>query len=95
MNPPDEYRGKLVGHGTRHTASTLLREHNWPKDHVEAQLAHVEDGIAGIYNKARYIPQRAVMMQWYSLASGSREASTVSARGRRLMSARFIFVWFR
>lgn len=60
------YRGKLVGHGTRHTASTLLREHNWPKDHVEAQLAHVEDGIAGIYNKARYIPQRAVMMQWYA-----------------------------
>lgn len=60
------YRGKLVGHGTRHTASTLLREHNWHKDHVEAQLAHVEDGIAGIYNKARYMPQRAIMMQWYA-----------------------------
>ena len=34
------YKGRLVGHGTRHTASTLLREHGWPKEHVEAQLAH-------------------------------------------------------
>lgn len=60
------YRRKLVGHGTRHTASTLLREHGWFKDHVEAQLAHVEDGIGGVYNKARYLPQRRHMMQWYA-----------------------------
>lgn len=69
------YKDRLVGHGTRHTASTLLREHGWPKDHVEAQLAHKEEGIAGIYNQAAYLPQRRVMMQWYcdyldSLATG-------------------------
>ncbi len=59
------YRGRLVGHGTRHTASTLLREHGWHRDHVEAQLAHKEEGVAGIYNQAQYLPQRRAMMQWY------------------------------
>jgi hypothetical protein len=44
----------------------LLREHGWPKEHVEAQLAHKEEGIAGVYNKAQYLEQRAVMMQWYA-----------------------------
>jgi integrase len=60
------YRNRLVGHGTRHTASTLLREHGWEKDHVEAQLAHKEAGVSGIYNKAVYLPQRRSMMQWYA-----------------------------
>lgn len=60
------YKNKLVGHGTRHTASTLLREHGWEKDHVEAQLAHKEPGVSGIYNRAAYLPQRRAMMQWYA-----------------------------
>ncbi len=60
------YKGRLVGHGTRHTASTLLREHGWPKEHVEAQLAHKEEGISGVYNKAQYLEHRITMMQWYA-----------------------------
>lgn len=60
------YKGRLVGHGTRHTASTLLREHEWQKDFVEAQLAHIEAGVSGVYNKALYLPQRRQMMQWYA-----------------------------
>lgn len=60
------YKGKLVGHGARHTASTLLREHGWRKEYVEMQLSHVEGGVAGVYNKAQYLQQRAVMMQWYA-----------------------------
>lgn len=60
------YKGKMTGHGSRHTASTLLREHGWPRDYVEAQLAHKEKGMAGVYNKAMYLPQRAAMMQWYA-----------------------------
>lgn len=60
------YKNKLVGHGSRHTASTLLREHGWDKDHVEAQLAHKEPGVAGIYNQAKYLAQRRAMMQWYA-----------------------------
>lgn len=60
------YKGRLVGHGTRHTASTLLREHEWSKDFVEAQLAHKEMGVSGVYNKASYLTQRKAMMQWYA-----------------------------
>jgi len=60
------YKGRLVGHGTRHTASTLLREHGWEKDHIEMQLAHKEGGISGVYNKAKYLAQRRHMMQWYA-----------------------------
>lgn len=60
------YQGRMVGHGARHTASTLLHEHGWPSAHIEAQLAHKEKGVAGIYNRAMYLPQRREMMQWYS-----------------------------
>ncbi|ENA36114.1 hypothetical protein HMPREF1487_05479 [Pseudomonas sp. HPB0071] len=60
------YEGRQTGHGFRHIASTALREHGFPKDHVEMQLSHVEDGVSGVYNKAQYLEQRAVMMQWYA-----------------------------
>jgi integrase len=60
------YKGRLVGHGSRHTASTLLREHGWEKDFVEAQLAHKEQGMAGVYNQAAYLEQRRSMLQWYA-----------------------------
>ena len=36
------------------------------KDHVETQLSHIEEGVAGDYNQAMYLPQRAAMMQWYA-----------------------------
>lgn len=60
------YEGRQTGHGFRHIASTTLREHNFPREHVEAQLAHVEGGVAGVYNKAIYLEQRKQMMQWYA-----------------------------
>jgi integrase len=60
------YRDKLVGHGCRHTASTLLHEHGWDHHVIEAQLAHKVQGVAGVYNKAVYLEQRKKMMQWYA-----------------------------
>lgn len=60
------YAGQQTGHGFRHVASTILRENGFAKDHVEAQLSHVEDGVSGVYNKATYIEQRRTMMQWYA-----------------------------
>ncbi|MDT4800555.1 Prophage integrase IntS [compost metagenome] len=60
------YDGRQTGHGFRHIASTTLREHNFPREHVEAQLAHVEGGVSGVYNKAIYLEQRRQMMQWYA-----------------------------
>lgn len=60
------YDGRQTGHGFRHIASTTLRENNFPREHVEAQLAHVEGGVSGVYNKAIYLEQRKQMMQWYA-----------------------------
>lgn len=60
------YEGRQTAHGFRHIASTLLNEHGFNSDHIEAQLAHVKDGVAGVYNKAKYLEQRKVMMQWYA-----------------------------
>jgi len=60
------YKGQMVGHGSRHTASTLLREHLWPKELVDAQLSHKESGISGEYNHAAYLKYRTQMMQWYA-----------------------------
>lgn len=60
------YKGKLVGHGARHTASTLLNEHGWRDAFVDMQLSHKLKGVRGVYNKAQYLSQRATMMQWYA-----------------------------
>jgi integrase len=60
------YEGRQTAHGFRHIASTILNEHGYNADHIEAQLSHVKDGVAGVYNKAQYIEQRRHMMQWYA-----------------------------
>jgi len=60
------YEGRQTGHGFRHIASTILNEHGFDENHIEAQLSHVKEGIAGIYNKAAYLEQRRAMMQWYA-----------------------------
>lgn len=59
------YKLKMTGHGSRHTAKTLLSEHGWPREWTEMQLAHKPAGLEGTYNKASYLKQRRVMMQWY------------------------------
>ncbi|WP_282389780.1 tyrosine-type recombinase/integrase [Pseudomonas sp. PS01296] len=60
------YEGRQTGHGFRHIASTILNEHGFDENHIEAQLSHIKQGIAGVYNKAQYLAQRATMMQWYA-----------------------------
>ncbi|MFC0708095.1 tyrosine-type recombinase/integrase [Azorhizophilus paspali] len=60
------YEGRQTGHGFRHIASTILNEHGFDENHIEAQLSHVKEGVAGVYNKAQYLTQRREMMQWYA-----------------------------
>lgn len=60
------YDGRQTPHGFRHIASTLLNNRGFDERHIEAALAHVKDGVAGVYNKAQYLPDRASMMQWYA-----------------------------
>lgn len=57
------FKGKIVGHGFRHMASTLLREQGWSREAVEAQLSHEIGGTEGVYNLAKYLPERRNMMQ--------------------------------
>lgn len=60
------YENRQTGHGFRHLASTILNEHGFNPEHVEAQLSHVKDGVRGVYDKSTYLDQRRVMMQWYA-----------------------------
>lgn len=60
-------RGEMTVHGFRSMASTRLNEAQWPSDIIELQLAHVEgNAVRATYNRARYLDQRRVMMQWWS-----------------------------
>jgi integrase len=54
-------------HGFRSIASTILNEHGFNFDAIEAQLAHSpRDNVRKSYNRARYLPERIDMIQWYS-----------------------------
>lgn len=58
------YHGRMTGHGFRGVASTILHELGHRHDLIEIHLAHQErNKVSAAYNHAKYVPQRAVMMQ--------------------------------
>lgn len=58
---------EMTGHGFRATASTLLNEQGVNLDWIETQLAHSDSNkIRAAYNRARYLPQRKIMMQQWA-----------------------------
>ena len=61
------FKGRLVAHGLRALASTSLNEQGFDRDVIEAALAHGDkDNVRAAYNRATYLEQRRVMMQWWS-----------------------------
>ncbi len=57
-------KGKLTTHGIRHLISTSLNERDYNADWIEKALSHKgKDRIREIYNKAKYLEQRAGMLQ--------------------------------
>ena len=61
------YSWELMGHGFRHTLSTILHENGFESALIEMQLAHVDkNSIRGTYNHALYIQKRREMLQWYA-----------------------------
>ncbi len=61
------YKGRMTGHGFRGLASTLLHENEFADEHIELQLAHQKrNKVAAAYNHAKYLTQRADMMQWWA-----------------------------
>ena len=60
------YKGHVVPHGFRSTASTILNERGFDGDAIERQLAHAErDQVRAAYNYAQYMNERTRMMQWW------------------------------
>jgi integrase len=66
------YGKKQTVHGFRHIASTILNdarngdERLFDGDAIESQLAHVSSGTRGVYNKAKYLPERRRIMSWWA-----------------------------
>ena len=63
-----KYKGRIVSHGFRSMASTILNESGrFRVDVIEKQLAHQENNkVRGAYNHAEYLEERTEMMQWYA-----------------------------
>jgi hypothetical protein len=55
------YKGVITGYGFSAMARTLLDEFGWNLEPLERLLSHVEAGIAGVYNKAKHLPERRNM----------------------------------
>ncbi|MEQ5120643.1 tyrosine-type recombinase/integrase [Morganella morganii] len=70
------YKGRLTGHGFRHTMSTILHEKGFNSAWIETQLAHIDkNAIRGTYNHAQYMDGRREMMQWYADYMGELEGN--------------------
>jgi integrase len=77
------YQGRMTGHGFRGLASTILNENDFDDEHVDLQLAHMKrNKVSAAYNHAKYLKQRAEMMQWWA---DYLEAQL--AKGRRALAA--------
>jgi len=61
-------KSKAVPHGFRATASSILNEEGFNPDAIERQLSHMErNGVRAAYiHHARYLEERAKMMQWWA-----------------------------
>jgi len=58
----------IVPHGFRAMFSTIANEHSgFGFEVIEAQLAHkIGSRVSQAYNRAKYLPQRKKMMQWWA-----------------------------
>lgn len=89
------FEGRLVSHGMRSMASTILNEHGWDPEMIEVALAHVDkDEVRSAYNRAEYIERRRPMMAWWSehiqeAATGNLSVSAIQEnRDRKVVSIR-------
>ncbi|MNN07891.1 Prophage CP4-57 integrase [compost metagenome] len=89
------FQDRLVSHGMRSMASTILNEHGWDPELIEVALAHVDkDEVRSAYNRADYIERRRPMMAWWSeyilkASTGNLSASAMNvARDRNVIPIR-------
>ena len=82
-----------VLHDLRRTASTKMNELGIPERVVEACLSHTISGVAGVYNRYHYLPEkRAALERWAShveaVVSGSAAGANVIAYPAAALPAR-------
>lgn len=65
VNSALKYMGikDTTGHDLRATGSTYLHGMGYHTDHINLQMAHVDNSVSGIYNHAIYLPERTQMLQ--------------------------------
>lgn len=60
------YKDRLVAHGLRALASTVLNEQGFNYDVIESALAHTDTNtVRRAYNRATYLEQRRIMLDWW------------------------------
>lgn len=80
------YKDILVAHGLRALASTTLNSQGFDPDVIEAALAHSErNTVRKAYNRATYLEQRKVMMQWWGDFVEQASQGNVSLSGNRTL----------
>jgi len=78
------YEKKLVAHGLRALASTILNEEGFDPDVIEAALAHTgKDEVRNAYNRAIYLERRKPMMQWWSNHIETAATGNMSLAGKQ------------
>jgi integrase len=61
------FKDRTTAHGLRTLASTILNEQVFDGDVVEKALFHVDkDVVRKIYNRAKYMEPRKIMLSWWS-----------------------------
>ena len=63
INKEEQRIDDFTVHDLRRTGSTLLHEMGFNSDWIEKSLAHEQQGVRAVYNKAEYAEQRKKMMQ--------------------------------
>lgn len=62
------YQDKLVSHGLRALASTIMNEEGKDPDLIESALAHGDPNqVRSAYNRADYLERRRELMQWWGV----------------------------
>lgn len=60
-------KGRLVAHGLRVMARTMLYEHGHDHAVIEAALAHTDPNqVRSAYNRTLYLKRRRELMAWWS-----------------------------
>lgn len=80
---------KLVAHGMRSLASTILNEQGFDGDVIEAALAHIgKNEVRNAYNRANYLERRKPVMDWWSShieAAATGNMSLTGSKGLKIV----------